>query len=794
MEEDMLREFLIETYENLEKLDSDLLVLEKSPDSKSTLDNIFRVFHSCKGACGFLGLSKLETIAHAGENLLGGLRDGAIKMNSGITDVLLATVDAVRKILSCVENYKNEGNTDYSNLLKNIYECQSGGGKPDERIEKSSVPACGEDDEMTARVKGLSKAQSELFENIVCEILSKKGSLMPEDIEAALSQCMGSEKEALPCKEPAVNTVTLSLDNLEGKSEQKGQNVADSSIRVNIELLDKLMNLVGELVLIRNQLLQLTSGTDDGGFISISQRLNLITSELQEGIMKTRMQPINNIWRNFPRVVRDVASTLDKKVRLEMHGKETELDKTIIEAIKDPLTHILRNSIDHGIENLSQRIEKNKAEEGLILLRAYHEGGQVNIEIIDDGAGINIAKVKQKAIKQGIITAAQASVMTEREIANLVFMPGFSTAEKVTNISGRGVGMDVVRKNIEKIGGTVDIENRPGNGTTVKIKIPLTLAIIPGLIVTSGGDKYAIPQVSLLEVVRLKADHSKNVIEEIHGTPVYRLRGKLLPIVYLNRELKLSGNEHVDISKDDDINIVVLQAGDRQFGLIVDVVNDTEEIVVKPMSKQIKEIPVFAGATIRGDGRIALILDILGIAKLSGVVSEAQDRWLMEKSFQNTKKNDEIQQILLFKTRNNGRMALPLSKVSRLEIFNSSDIEKAGKIDVVQYRGQILPLIYVSSILPERRNCIRETVSNKTDFDTSSVNFNLQVVVYSSEANKCVGLVVDSILDIIETNFEIQRTACRDGVLGSAVIQSRVTEILDMENLVKKINPSFFNA
>ena len=411
------------------------------------------------------------------------------------------------------------------------------------------------------------------------------------------------------------------------QAEARGSAVSDSTIRVDVGLLDKLMNLVGELVLARNQVLQFTSQSADSAFLATSQRLNLITTELQGSVMKTRMQPIGNVWSKLPRVVRDLAAACGKEVRLEMEGKETELDKTIIEAIKDPLTHIVRNSVDHGIERPETRVERRKPAEGCLKMRAYHEGGQVIIEITDDGGGIDCERVKQKALQRALITPEQAARMSDHEALYLIFLPGFSTAEKVTNVSGRGVGMDVVKTNIERIGGTVDLQSQPGKGTTLKIKIPLTLAIIPALIVTSGGDRFAIPQVSLLELVRLEVEQASQQIEFIHGAPVYRLRGQLLPFAYLNRELRLNDADDDGLKPSvEATTIVVLQADGHPFGLVVDEINDTEEIVVKPLGKQLKGVASFAGATIMGDGRVALILDVLGLAQRAGVVAEVRDR------------------------------------------------------------------------------------------------------------------------------------------------------------------------
>jgi two-component system chemotaxis sensor kinase CheA len=555
--------------------------------------------------------------------------------------------------------------------------------------------------------------------------------------------------------------------------------IADNSIRVDVRLLDVLMNLVGELVLARNQILQYTTTQADMALAATSQRLNLITTELQEGVMKTRMQPIGNIWSKFPRVVRDLAVACGKKIRIEMEGQETEMDKTIIEAIKDPLTHLVRNSADHGIENPEVRRASGKPAEGRIFLRAFHEGGQVNIEISDDGAGIDAAKIKQRSLQRGLITSEQAARMSDREAVNLIFLPGFSTAEKVTNISGRGVGMDVVKTNIEKIGGTVDIHGKPGHGTTIKIKIPLTLAIIPALVITSGGDRYAIPQVNLLELVRLEGERARTAIETIYGAPVYRLRGNLLPLIYLNRELRVERPADAN-GAEEVVNIIVMRADDRQFGMVVDEINDTEEIVVKPLGKQLKGTTCFAGATIMGDGKVALILDVLGLAQRANVVSEVRDRAMADTTAKAQEQTETQQMLMLFRVGEHGRMAMPLSQVARLEEFPVSDIEHSGRQEVVQYRGQIMPLIRLAQVLSYDGGA----GARATDILT-------QVVVYTHH-QRSVGLVVDQFLDIVEEVVTLQRRSKRGGILGSAVIQQSVTDMLDVQGIIQTTDPTFF--
>jgi two-component system, chemotaxis family, sensor kinase CheA len=535
---------------------------------------------------------------------------------------------------------------------------------------------------------------------------------------------------------------------------------ADPRIRVDVKLLDRLMNLVGELVLARNQLLQHTGGSADTGLVSTCQRLNLITTELQEGVMKTRMQPIENVWNRFPRVVRDLAHSCGKQVRLELEGGSTELDKTIIEAIGDPLTHLVRNSIDHGIEPPAARGALGKDSTGTLCLRAYHEGGRVNIEISDDGRGIDPERVKKRALERGLITADRARTMADHEVHALLFAPGFSTAETITNISGRGVGLDVVKSNIERLGGSVDIDSQLGAGATFRIRIPLTLAIIPALVVGACGERYAIPQVNLVELVRIDADQVGRTIERIDGVPVYRLRGNLLALVELGQVLELGAR---DLNRD--VNMIVLAADDRQFGLLVDEIFDTEEIVVKPLGRELKGLEAYAGATIMGDGRVALILDVIGLAERAGVGSIERKLQSSERSSTKLVARGE-QQVLLFRSGSSARMAVPLGSVARLEEFQRKQVEQVGSGEVVQYRGDILPLVYLSEVFGEPR-VLRDT---------------LQVLVHG-QGERQVGLVVDAIDDVIQQEIVASRRGGRPGTLGSAVIQGKVTEILDAETI-----------
>jgi len=783
--DDVVREFLVESNENLDQLDRGLVALEKDPQARDILAAIFRTIHTIKGTSGFLGFNKLESVTHVGENLLSKMRDGELVLNAEITSGLLLMVDAVREMLANIEATGQEGDRDYQAVIDSLARLQ--GSQPE------AVPPENGAATPTAPLSPQEGTEEETGEvgKRLGEILVEQGKTSAAEVVAALEkQVQGDPRrvgeiliESGSTKPPDV------LEAIQEQKEIRALAATDSNIRVDVGLLDKLMNLVGELVLARNQILQFSTTQQDPVFLSTSQRLNLITTELQEGVMKTRMQPIGNIWARFPRLVRDLATSCGKQVRIEMEGKETELDKTLVEAIKDPLTHLVRNAVDHGIEAPEARLACGKSAEGCLSMCAFHEGGQVNIEISDDGAGVNLEQVKQKALERGLITLDHAARMSEREILNLIFLPGFSTAQKVTNVSGRGVGMDVVKTNIEKIGGVVDIQSQSGKGTAFKIKIPLTLAIIPALTVTSGGDRYAIPQVSLLELVRLEAEQARKGIEMIHGAPVYRLRGRLLPLVYLNRALDIARDtpaEGAEKLAADLANIVVLQADDRQFGLVVDEINDTEEIVVKPLGKQLKGIATFAGATIMGDGRVALILDVLGLAQQARVVTETRDHGLVEKATTAREKSKGLQTLLLFRNPDGGRMAIPLSMVARLEEFDRSAVEKTGSQYVVQYRNEILPLLFLYSALDGNGAQEGNVQAEEARKDSEKI----QVVVYTDHG-RSAGLVVDRILDIVESDEVVQSKLAREGTLGMMVTQGRVTELLDVEAVLTRLGSNF---
>lgn len=764
-----IAEFLIESDENLSQVEHDLVDLEGHPGQEDIIASIFRAIHTVKGTCSFLGYSKLEKLAHTGETLLSLVRDGELGLTPDITSALLSMIDAIRQMLTSIESTGHDGENTYQELIEQLTALQSPGSASPMVSEPSAESALHNEEE--------SPVTSAEGDDATDERMSVGGMLSAEaeDISTHDEEPnQDADSTTLPEQAETLAPIAPILaDTQKPEGDAKSPGVTDSTIRVDVKLLDKLMNMVGELVLTRNQILQWTSAQEDQGIAASSQRLSLITSELQEGIMKTRMQQIGNIFSKFPRVVRDLALTCGKEIRIDMEGQETELDKTLIEAIKDPLTHLVRNSVDHGLETPKVRTANGKPAEGRLLLRAYHEGGQVIIEITDDGAGINIERVAQTAIKRGVVTAEQISRMSERELQNLIFLPGFSTAEKVTNVSGRGVGMDVVKTNIEKIGGAVDLQTKVGSGTTIKVKVPLTLAIIPALVVTTRGERFAIPQVSLLELVRLEGDQIKKQIEDVHGAPVCRLRGSLLPIVYLNKILQLDTSAHGtdDQSVDTDIvNIVVLQADSQRFGLVVEEINDTEEIVVKPLGKQLKGIGVYAGATIMGDGQVALILDVMNLANKVGLAVGHTDRGVAKQTDQSKGDVSQRQTVLLIQVGEHGRLAIPLELVARLEEIKASALEFAGNQEAIQYREEILPVVRLSQVLGN----VETTAVAEQEF--------LQVVVISKEGRR-LGLVVDRIVDIVDEELGAPTRTEQPGVLCSAVIHDRVTNVLDVSSV-----------
>jgi two-component system chemotaxis sensor kinase CheA len=791
--DDIVEEFLVESHENLDQLDQDLVALEQDPRSRERLSSIFRTIHTIKGTSGFLAFNRLEEVAHVGENMLSRLRDGALDMTPHRTDALLQMVDTIRALLAAIEANGGEGQVEVASTVATIsaaLEDTPAAAAP-APVEEPAAPAVAE---APAAETAPAPAKKPAAKRAPAKktTRSTKAAAVPQPapvpavetipaqmpavaVPVAAAPAVEPSKEIpvaeVPVAEVPVAPVVPVLDEPGPTGAQPGRRaVADSTIRVDVDLLDNLMLLVGELVLTRNQIVQYVGRQTDQDLVRASQRLNLIASELQEGVMKTRMQPIDHIWSKLPRVVRDLGLQCGKSVRLEMEGRETELDKTLLEAVKDPLTHLVRNSVDHGIEAAAGRAVAGKPTEGVLTLRARHESGQVVVEVADDGAGIDPVKIGAKAVERGLLTPDALSRMSPADILQLVFLPGFSTAAAVTNVSGRGVGMDVVKTNIESIGGTIEVESVPGHGTCTRLRIPLTLAIVPALTIECAGDRYAIPQISLQELVALDAEKAAAAVEEVGGASVYRLRGELLPLVHLAEVLGLPSDRH-----DGHVVIAVLRSEGRRFGLVVDRVINTEEIVVKAVGGQLKSIGLYSGATVLGDGAVALILDVQALARRA-LRAESAERQESRMAASAVVAVQERQRMLLAAIGGGRRVAIPLDTVTRLEQVRSDTVERVGSREVVQYRGAILPIVRLDRHLGAFGDSDRET---------------LEVIVYADHG-RSVAIVVDEILDIVDGEAAVQSDIDDLGLLGSAVIGDRVTELLDVRAAILAADPAFY--
>jgi two-component system, chemotaxis family, sensor kinase CheA len=726
--DDLLREFLTETNESLERVDAELVRFEREPNNAQILGNIFRLVHTIKGTCGFLGLPRLEALAHAAETLMGKFRDGMPVTAEAVT-LILSTIDRVKLILDDLETRQSEPEGGDRDLIDQL-------GRMSERAVSAPplpMPAALQADEAHP-----AKSEHAESEHLEAEHVDNDS---PSDLPEQLSSLRPDE--------------------------ERGDRVANHSIRVNVETLDYLMTTVSELVLTRNQLLEIVRRHEDSDFKVPLQRLSNVTAELQEGVMKTRMQPIGNAWQKLPRIVRDLCAELGKEIELKLHGAETELDRQVLEMVKDPLTHLVRNCADHGIESPAERIAAGKPAKGTIRLSACHEGGHIIIEISDDGRGLDVARIRAKAVEKGFATEAVVAAKSDAEICNFIFAPGFSTASQVTNISGRGVGMDVVRNNIEHIGGTVDLRSVAGAGTKFTIKIPLTLAIVSALVVEAGGERFAIPQLAVLELVRTRRG-GEHRIERIKDTPVLRLRNKLLPLIHLKDALRLGQSD------EENGFVVVTQVGSQTFGIVVDGVFHTEEIVIKPMSSKLRHITAFSGTTILGDGSVIMIIDPNGIAQMLGDAAQTAVREeAREEGDREETSADDLVSLLVFRAGVHQPKAVPLSLVTRLEEIDCRKIEVTDGRYLVQYRDQLMPLLPIGT-------------------ESSLKREGAQPILVFSDHGRSMGLVVDEIVDIVEDRLDIEVGSERPGVLGYAVVKGNATEIIDVSHYLPQAFSDWF--
>ncbi|MEQ5775214.1 MULTISPECIES: chemotaxis protein CheW [unclassified Thalassospira] len=744
--DDLLSEFLTETSESLSTLDVELVKLEQNPNDPDILSNIFRLVHTIKGTCGFLGLPRLEAVAHAGENVLGKIRDGELIVTPDAVTLVLESIDTIKYLLSELETNETEPEGNDADLIARL----------NHFADTGTLPAAGA--AMPKAAASTPPPRPEIFLSPETEPeVTPEPEPEPEEPKApaaAAKPPSAPKSQAVQAAAPAQDAGAKADPH--ARNEAKESTVAAQTIRVNVELLENLMTLVSELVLTRNQLLQMVRGKDDSEFTVPLQRLSHITTDLQEGVMKTRMQPIGNAWAKLPRIVRDLALEMGKKIDLQMIGADTELDRQVLELIKDPLTHMVRNSADHGLEDIQGRRDVGKPETGTVTLNAYHEGGHIIIEISDDGRGLNVPRIKEKALANGIVSEGELESMSDQQIHQFIFKAGFSTAEKVTSVSGRGVGMDVVRTNIEKIGGTVELKSVEGRGSTFIIKIPLTLAIVSALIVESGGERFAIPQISVLELVRASSN-SEHSIERIHDTPVLRLRNRLLPLVTLKKILGLDEAAESDV--DEEAFIVVAQVGTYSFGIIVDRVFDTEEIVVKPVAPILRDLSLFSGNTILGDGSVIMILDPNGIATRTGEITVGGQQGVESKA-KSESTDRETTSMLVFRAGGNEVRAVPLALVARLEEIDVESIEYSNGRPLVQYRGKLMPLVFIDGAYQMKSE-------------------GRQPTLVFQDRERTMGLVVDEIVDIVDDVLNVELTADRDGLVGSAVVDGKATDLID---------------
>ena len=796
--DDLISEFLTETAESLDVIDAELVRFENNPEDRAILDNIFRLLHTIKGTCGFLGLPRLEAVAHAGETLLGKFRDGELAVSPPMVTLVLEAIDQIKVLLESLEETGAEPAGEDSTLIAKLEDAAmgklEGAAQPDapqkpenwdEDLGRELRPGEVSLADLEAAFQGAdidpandpgdaAPAESAPVQHLgVGDFDPELGrELRPGEVSAAELEAAFMNADVEPGNAPeapkafitddmsheeALQSAMAELKGVDHGVGGEGGPRVQQTVRVTVDVLEGLMTTVSELVLTRNQLMQTIRGMEDEELKGPLQRLSAVTGELQDGVMKTRMQPIGNAWAKLPRIVRDLAHELDKKIDLVMKGAETELDRQVLELIKDPLTHMVRNSADHGLEMPADRVKAGKPEKGRIKLSAYHEGGHIIISISDDGKGLDTKRIGEKALEKGLTTHDELERMTEAQIHRFIFAPGFSTAAKVTNLSGRGVGMDVVRTNIEQIGGVVDVTSTAGRGSHFSIKIPLTLAIVSALIVGCDEQRFAIPQLAVRELVRVGAG-SEHTVEKLHGARVMRLRDRLMPIVDLHDVLGVG--EAYSGGEDEAAFVVVLDAGGRNVGLVVDNVLDTEEIVVKPLSESLRNVSAYSGATILGDGSVIMILDPNGLA--GEIVSAMEEEAVNDMASASvTELAQQTQRLLLVRAGGTEPKAVPLALVTRLEEFQPDTIETTNDRQVVQYRGRLMPIVPLGSE-------IRCTEGQR-----------LPVLVFA-ENHTAIGLAVDQIVDVVEERVDMQMSSDKQGVIGSAIIKGKATDVVDI--------------
>jgi len=782
--DELLGEFITETNEFLETVDTQLVVFEADPTDGDTLNSIFRLVHTIKGTCGFLGLPRLQFVAHAGETLLGKFRDGTLVATPDQVQLVLESIDRIKEILAGLEVTGIEPEGDDSALIGALELAAE--GRPAPGTACAAAPAPAPEPVVAAPVVEAAPVSTSGLrwdadlgrelrpgEVSLAELEAAFLSTAPDDEIEPVASSNAAPEVAAPVSSPvsvelaapvaerrAAPEMRAIKDEDEDAAAKGGAVSSNQTIRVNVDVLETLMTMVSELVLTRNQLMQMVRNTTDSEFKAPLQRLSAVTAELQDSVMKTRMQPIGSAWKKLPRIVRDAARDLNKKIDLIMDGEATELDRQVLELIKDPLTHMIRNSCDHGLEAPATRVAAGKSETGSIRLNAYHEGGHIVIEVSDDGAGLSTSRIRDKAIKNGLVSEELAWTMSDAQIHRYIFAPGFSTAAAVTSISGRGVGMDVVRTNIELIGGTIDLQSTEGRGTKFFIKIPLTLAIVSALVVGSRQQCFAIPQLSIVELVGA-GGASEHKVEVLNSARVLRLRDRLLPLVDLSEVLGVPPRDAAT-GESNSAFVVVMQHSGQLFGVVVDEVFDTEEIVVKPLSKALADVGTFSGATILGDGSVIMIIDpgavYRGVGQAEEVVEETIEAVQKKRG-----QRPETTSMILFQAGGEHPKAVPLSLVTRLEELDATTFEQGDGRTLVQYRGELMPIV-------------------PADSNTPVATAGVQPVLVFTYNGLAAGLAVDKIVDIVDEALDIEMAAERPGLLGVAVLKGKATEVLDVSH------------
>jgi len=710
--DDLLNDFLAETSEHIEAAGEQLVLFERDPTDREAIVRIFRLFHTIKGTCGFLGLSRLEHLTHVTESLISKLRAGA-PATAETVSLTLAAVDRVKNILAALAETGKEPEGDDQDLIAALRTHAGASGSPQEPEQAAPAPA----------------------------------AVAPDKAERDKAQAPPKENLA-----PAVHAPAQARP---------------ETIRVSVSALERIMLLVSELVLTRNQLLEITRHQDDAIIKTPLQRLSSLTTDLQDAVMRARMQSVGRLFTSLPRLVRELAVELKKKLHLATEGADTELDRQLIELIRDPLTHLLRNCADHGIEPPAERLALGKPEEGTIRVTATHEAGYITIDVSDDGRGLDLQKIRDKAVAKGLASANDVKELSDDEVGRFIFAPDFSTAAAVTSISGRGVGMDIVRDNIESIGGAISLTTVPGKGTRFTLKIPLTLAITPALIVEAYGHRFALPQHSVVEAVGL-GETGAHTLEDLQGSLVLRLREEILPVVALSSILEIDSGSRATSG---DL-VIVMRVNNRAFGVLVDAVTDVQEIVVKPLGSSLSELEVFSGHTILGDGSVVLILDPTGIAGRMGF--ERANDYTGGRVVENFTPTDETTRFVLFRAGPGALKALPLSLIVRIESIPAADIRTSDGLMVVQHQSHLMPLVPLYSA---------------TEAPLQTTN----PVLVLGVGGESMGLLIEQIIDVVEARLTIEIASTSPGVIGTAEIRGEIAEVLDATYFMQLGRPNAYS-